>query len=124
MSELRNQWKTYNNFSRVVLRGIGNDSIFNDHCIPSQPIVVCPTVALGEFAFVIREEKNIVSFDTVGLSPGSHHVGIVRGYHRNDLHTFPLQYVKVLDVRRKMLFGAARSESTFQLICQCIPLIK
>lgn len=117
MSELRNQWKTYNNFSWVVFRGICNDSIFNNHRIPSQPIIVCPTVALREFALVIRKEKNIVSLDTVGLSPGSHHVGIVRGYHRNYLHAFPLQYVKVPNVRRKVLFGAAGSEGTFQLIC-------
>lgn len=109
--------KTYNNFSWVVLRRISDCSIINDKCVSSQSIVVCPAMALGEFALRVRQEKNIVSPNVIGLSPGSHHVGIVEGYHSNDIHAFSFQCTDILDVSREVFFGAAGSESTFQIIC-------
>lgn len=108
--------KTYNNFSRVVLRGIGDGSLIDDKHISSQPLIVCPTITLGEFALVVREEKDIVSSNIVGLPPGSHHVGIIEGYHSNDIYAFFLQYANIFDVGRKVSFGAAGSESAFKLI--------
>lgn len=108
--------KTYNNFSWVVLRGISDRSIINDKCVSGQSIVVCPAMALGEDALRVRQEKDIIPLDVIGLSPGSHHMGIVEGYHSNDIHTFFLQCADILDVSREVFFGATGSESAFQII--------
>lgn len=124
------------NLSTRLLLSVCNLAMVDDNSIASSPSAISngPADGLWELSSGIREEelyrrKRIVSFssivwrkegrkeaydrvifDTIGLSPSTHDIGIVHGNTSNDVNTLLLQLRELLDETREMSSWATWSE--------------
>lgn len=113
----------------------------DDDGIPARAPVVRPANAVGELGLGIGQEQlqqlivsiintqnkyqatyNIVALDLVGLAPRTHHIGVIRRNHRDDLHALLTQLRQVLDIPGHMVHGAGRSERAWTISIPHIPI--
>ena len=84
----------------------------DDGVTVSATFLVSPANALGELGLGVRQEKNVVASDAVGLAPCTHDVGVVVGENGDNINTLSPQSGKVLNVSGNMGGRANGSEGT------------